>query len=478
MLRINPPSANQIPTLIASFPIQAFDSTMTPSSLKHRTPQRGILQQLNLPLTSMKSLAETVRSECELGLKRNSARQAGLNTNAESSLEMIDTCVLDNVTGRETGTFLAMDLGGSNFRVSVCGLDGSSIQTDHHQVAVPDWIMSKDTTGTAFFNFLAEEVDSIYPGPCNVGLTFSFPLEQAAKNHATLKYWTKGWQSGEDTNDPVVGEDVVGRLNEAFARRRSGNKVVVCVNDTVGAQQALTYELKNRTCDDSNCSEDVCDMALIIGTGFNISYTDRQARSQFNYKGDIVNTEMAALKPRIPISTAVDNAIDREEAPGVHSFEKMIAGKKAGKTASQVYPQICKDRGLRVEVLSKELSASQTAALANAFTLDKDSISAVEAVGLSLPEPQADALCAASYAVFHRSAQMVASCIKGCYDRIGKHSLTVGVDGSMYVKNTFYQEMVKNALEQLVGPGRVTMMISSDGSGRGAAVTAAANGCE
>lgn len=338
MLRLQPRSTNPIPTLVASFPtIRALDSTITPLPREYRPLSRNILKQLDLPLTTMLSLAETVRSECELGLTRNANRQAGVETTAESSLEMIDTCIPDNVTGKESGTFLAMDLGGSNFRVSVCALDGSSIQTDHHQVAVPDWLMQKTTTGRTFFDFLAREVDGVCPDASNVGLTFSFPLEQVAKNHATLKYWTKGWQSGEDTDDPIVGEDVVGRLNEAFARRGSSHKVVVCVNDAVGAQQALSYELKNRADADSN--DNACDMAVIIGTGFNISYTDRQARNQFNYKGDIVNTEMAALKPGIPISTSVDEAIDREDVPGVHSFEKMMAGKKAGKTASRVYTQ-------------------------------------------------------------------------------------------------------------------------------------------
>lgn len=52
-------------------------------------------------------------------------------------------------------------------------------------------------------------------------------------NNSVLESWTKGFATGHDTDDPVVGKDVVPLLAAAFARQGLGLECEAVVNDTV-----------------------------------------------------------------------------------------------------------------------------------------------------------------------------------------------------------------------------------------------------
>ena len=63
---------------------------------------------------------------------------------------------------------------------------------------------------------------------------YYFPLVAfQALNTSVLEAWTKGFATGHDTKDPVIGKDVVKLLSEAIQRSGLGLECVAVVNDTV-----------------------------------------------------------------------------------------------------------------------------------------------------------------------------------------------------------------------------------------------------
>lgn len=56
-------------------------------------------------------------------------------------------------------------------------------------------------------------------------------------NTSVLEAWTKGFDTGHATNDPVVGKDVVVLLTEAIRRRNLGVECAAVVNDTVSSSK-------------------------------------------------------------------------------------------------------------------------------------------------------------------------------------------------------------------------------------------------
>lgn len=98
-------------------------------------------------------------------------------------------------TGNEVGTFLALDLGGTNFRVCKVSLEGyGKMRMSHAKFTVSQQL--KVGPGSGLFDFFAEcvanfskeqGVDVINPSkPVPMGFTFSFPVNQTALNGGML----------------------------------------------------------------------------------------------------------------------------------------------------------------------------------------------------------------------------------------------------------------------------------------------------
>lgn len=109
---------------------------------------------------------------------------------------MIPTYVQHVPDGTETGTYLALDLGGTNLRVCEVTLDGKRGHTLRQaKYTVSDEL--KTGEGAALFDFIAESVGGFLDDlglrgqRLHLGFTFSFPVHQTAINKGTLLSWTK-----------------------------------------------------------------------------------------------------------------------------------------------------------------------------------------------------------------------------------------------------------------------------------------------
>ena len=125
-------------------------------------------------------------------------------------------------TGHETGTYLALDMGGTNLRVCEIELPKEKGEFDITQskYRMPEEL--KRGTAEELWEYIADCVQQFVEyhhdgeklSQMHLGFTFSFPATQDYIDHAVLQRWTKGFDiSG------VEGKDVVPMFEAALATR-------------------------------------------------------------------------------------------------------------------------------------------------------------------------------------------------------------------------------------------------------------------
>ncbi|KAI0253152.1 hexokinase-domain-containing protein [Lactifluus subvellereus] len=263
-------------------------------------------------------------------------------------MAMIPTFVTGVPDGTETGTFLALDLGGTNLRVCQVVLHGDRTFTLKQQkYRVSESL--KTGEATVLFDYLADSVDAFLTSTAvsqedspisdaigvdspavPLGLTFSFPVEQTALDRGILLTWTKGFSAKN-----AVDKDVVRLLQDAFDRKHLHVKCVALVNDTVGAALSRAYTAGG------------CVLGAIFGTGTNGAYLEQVANitklgnNPAAAAGGVmmVNTEWGAFdNARVVLpTTPFDNKLDRESInPRFQAYEKFISGMYLGEITRNV----------------------------------------------------------------------------------------------------------------------------------------------
>ena len=177
----------------------------------------------------LEKVASLLLNEFNLGLARE--------THANATVKMFPTYVRGVPSGKEEGKFLALDLGGTNFRVLLIDINGEFFKMEHETYPVPQEIMLGtgiqvlhttqpfrlliQISYSKLFDHIAECLSSfmdkqnVKQWRLPLGFTFSFPCKQEGLTRARLATWTKGFKC-----DGVEGQDVVQLLREAIARRK------------------------------------------------------------------------------------------------------------------------------------------------------------------------------------------------------------------------------------------------------------------
>lgn len=249
-----------------------------------------------------------------------------LATHQQADTKCYMTYVQDLPTGDEKGNYLALDLGGTNFRVLRVSLQG------HHEAEIDSkvYVVDKELMtghGTKLFdhiaNCLAEFVNehALNEQHLPLGFTFSFPCIQLGLTKALLTRWTKGFRCAG-----VEQEDVGRLLKEAIARRGDLEiDVMALLNDTTGTLMSCAHRNPE------------CRIGVIIGTGCNACYVERVENADVlepEYKVDkpniLVNTEWGAFGESGKLEfvrTDYDRKVDKASLnAGSQLFEKMISG--------------------------------------------------------------------------------------------------------------------------------------------------------
>lgn len=126
-------------------------------------------------------------------------------------------------TGYETGTYLALDMGGTNLRVCEITLTDQRSEFDiiQSKYRMPEELKTGDSD--VLWEYIADclhqFIETHHGGVTKLeklplGFTFSYPATQHYIDEGILQRWTKGF----DING-VEGKNVVPMFEEALARR-------------------------------------------------------------------------------------------------------------------------------------------------------------------------------------------------------------------------------------------------------------------
>jgi len=400
----------------------------------------------------------------------------------ESSLKMIPSFI-DKPKGNEAGEFLALDLGGTNFRVLTVRLDGrgNARVPFASKFAIPQKDMQG--TGVALFDFIVGCIDAFLTEnhvdrskTYDLAFTFSFPVEQTSIAAGKLIVWTKGF-----TATGVQGQDVILLLNEALRRKDiSCINITALANDTVGTLAARSY------------TDPACDLGVIMGTGTNACYREAASRIEklntLNANGHmIVNMEWGNFdKVRL---TRYDRLLDKASVnPGAMYLEKMVSGMYLGEIARLVLVDLIR-RGL---IFVNETPAAGyfqergSLKTEDMSRIEGDRADRLDGVALFLEQNGfsnitlhdkilLQRLCRIISARAARLGATAISAVLTWIDPKLKDVHTVGIDGSLFEKYPGFKTKMTDVFQELYGEKaeRITLVHSKDGSGKGAAIIAA-----
>ena len=407
--------------------------------------------------------------------------QKGLSGD-KSSLKMIPSFV-DRPKGNEKGEFIALDLGGTNFRVLSVKLDGKG---NSNVLAAGKFVIQKKAmqgTGVELFDFIAGCIDAflkennmdrkkIY----DLAFTFSFPVKQTNIAAGKLMVWTKGF-----TAKGVVGEDIIILLNEALARKNIGCiNVAALANDTVGTLVARSY------------TDPTCDLGVIMGTGTNACYREKISNIQklrgLDPEGHmIVNMEWGNFdKLRL---TCYDEQLDGATVnPGAMYLEKMVSGMYLGEITRLILLDLIKRDLLFLDEpdASERFKKKDSLRTEDMSLIEGDETKNLHEVeeflenyGISnITLHDRTVLKRLCEFVSARAARLGAAAISAVITWMdpeikGRH--TVGIDGSLFEKYPGFGAKMTDVFKKLYGEKaeKLTLVHSKDGSGKGAAIIAA-----
>lgn len=429
-----------------------------------------------------------------------------------TSLSQIPTYVTAVPNGTEKGLYMAVDLGGTNFRVCSIQLHGNTtFSLTQSKVKIPAEIMTAKTA-EELFAFLAKQIELFlkehhtehYEGHIqriatgttdkeyreqeifNLGFTFSFPVQQIGINRGLLMRWTKGF----DIQD-AVGKDVCALLQKEIDKLHLPVRVAALVNDTVGTLMARSYTSPGKT---STL------LGAIFGTGTNGAYVERLGRVKKLAGGKenagaydastgemIVNTEWGSFDNALRVlpNTPYDAALDRDSVnPGIQMFEKRVSGMFLGEILRRAVVAVLqdlsvplfKDEDSSVNELHSTTQISKDSSLFRTWGLDTSFLSIAHGdsspglritrqaldrdLGINAASVEdAEAVKIMAAAVGRRAARLSAVAIGAILIQSGRLEtvtgneeldvVDIGVDGSLVEFYPGFEDYVREALREI-----------------------------
>lgn len=182
------------------------------------------------------------------------------------SIPMNPTWVMSYPDGHETGSFLALDMGGTNLRVCEITLTDRKSEFDiiQSKYRMPEEL--KTGSSEELWEYIADclhQFIETHHGDCSklealpLGFTFSYPATQHYIDEGILQRWTKGFDIAG-----VEGKNVVPMFEAAIAKRGVPIKLSALINDTTGTLIASAY------------TDPKVKIGCIFGTGCNAAYME------------------------------------------------------------------------------------------------------------------------------------------------------------------------------------------------------------
>lgn len=257
-------------------------------------------------------------------------------------------------TGSETGTFLALDVGGSTFRAALIELHGRDAEM--RIVKEASSYIDKDVKlleGTQFFDWVAGHIEKMLKEvgtdygrgevALPMGLSWSFPIDQTSMGSGLMIHMGKGFHC----SNGIVGQELGDLLIQSCRKRDLNVAMAAIVNDSSAALLSRAYvDPKTR-------------MSLILGTGTNmaIHFPVREiGRSKFGVRPEgwfdyakhvIINSEMSMFGGGVLPMNRWDDYLNRTHLrPDYQPLEYMITGRYLGEIVRLIIVEAVETAGL------------------------------------------------------------------------------------------------------------------------------------
>ncbi|EIE78768.1 hypothetical protein G6F46_006616 [Rhizopus delemar] len=418
----------------------------------------------------------------------------GLKTPSKGLATMIPSFVTKMPKGNETGTFLSLDMGGTNLRIAAVELKGAGKSTVHELKRCPS-IELKTGEGAMFFDWIADAVRDLITIEAKhlftqdqvegketlaLGVCWSFPVDQTAVDRGTILRMGKGF-----TLKNTEGNDLADMFHEAFKRKKLNVKVTAILNDTVGTLVAHAY------------TNPECRIGLIFATGINAAYPEKvsaitkldpEVRNNYTPTTEmLINTEIDIFgtEAYLPL-TKYDLALDlSHNQPKFQLYEKMLSGAYMGELTRLIAMDFIEAGILFGGEIPKGFNQPWSFPTTYMSALESDQSETKEVGQRILTEfptsekPTLDdinTLTRICRIVAARSASLVAVAIISLLEQQGlSDHMVVGINGSTYEFYPHMDQRVRQALDEWFGKeisSKIILEVASEGGSVGGALIA------
>lgn len=403
--------------------------------------------------------------------------QCGLDGKA-SDLKMIPSFVTSFPTGDETGSVIALDMGGSKVSASKLHLVGRGEIKVMKQSTIE---FSKDISSASsseVFGIAAQCLLNLKPEPYSiVGFTFSYPCNILSINKGQIMEGTKGWKATE-----CIGMDPVELLQNELKKVRLDIRIVSLCNDSVATLVSRAYY------------DPRCIIGVTLGTGTNACYLEkvsniRKLHSEVSERMMIVNMEWGAIGDNAPkLLPITDIDIDMNintPNPGKQLLEKMMSGMYLGELTRLWIVRLYKQNQIMTKMnansqLFNERMCFHSRHLSSILQDDSEKLVEIASIlgqfgitNSSFEDRQV--IRQIADLVITRSARLMGTCLHAIYSHLERTNTgisgSVGVDGSVFRFVPGYKARVLNVLREL-GRDEVDIGTAVDGPSKGAALIA------
>lgn len=480
------------------------------------SPRRSIHDAPKPSRSNLISLGQEVADlfTAPVNLRRMSQMSVRMQRQYLKKLELSTECMLPSFNhtlpnGHETGTYLALDVGGSTLRIALVELCGKRQGFSRRKIlrlsVSPINNAVRSLPGASFFDWMAQKIaDMLASCPQNngrseeslpVGLSWSFPVEQTSPGDGKIQGMGKGFCCAEATVGQDLGELIVAACRNHGLKLR----VAALVNDSAATLLSRAY------------LEPSTSMSLILGTGTNMAvhlpasclgpsklqHRDPAWRSQAEMV--TINTELSMFGKGILPETRWDDCLNRSHIkPNFQPLEYMTTGRYLGEILRLIIAEA---------VESADLFQGQfPSSLEEPYSLDSALLAAVEddnsphlavsgayvqkTLGLTTIPSTAEMafLRVVVESISRRAAAYIAVAIhalwsveRGACGRRGPSRTTIACDGSVIEKyprfrsrcQGYISELIRSSADVTVHDSEVLLEIADEGAIFGAAVAVA-----
>lgn len=245
-------------------------------------------------------------------------------------------------TGAERGTFIALDVGGSTFRVAVVDLNTRSSEAEKplfikHMTVHKINERIRQLCSSDFFSWMAgkmvdtlqqcQHTQSLLHKTVSVGLAWSFPIEQTGYRGGTVQPMGKGFKAHEG----IVGHDLGDLIEAACQAHGLSVRVNAIVNDSSATLLSQAY------------LDSATTLSLILGTGTNAAVylpVKLLGKDKFGMRNStwfqqadsvIINTEVSMFGKNVLPVTRWDALLNEKHVcPNFQPLEYMTTGRYLG----------------------------------------------------------------------------------------------------------------------------------------------------